>query len=311
MSVFNYFCLNPQYSTTRMVTKERPEIRNNSSSKVQTQLFLPPHLQHGGRGGLRIKGYFKKSFETKPLISIITVVYNGVKHLEKTIQSVTGQNYDNVEYIIVDGGSNDGTLDIIKKYEEVIDYWMSEPDKGISDAFNKGIETATGDWLNFLNAGDCFISKETVSNVAKYFKQKHIITGFSKSGKGKCPRRPKNNLQPLQIKARISHQASFISKSIFLKKGNFSTDFRIRMDYDLWMRVLKEYDFLFIDDILVCFDATGISGSDRKLFYQEELFINTRHLRKHVLINLAVLMKYYIEKLLGRGIIVKLLELVR
>ena len=93
----------------------------------------------------------------KPIISIITVVFNGEKYLEETIQSVLNQTYDNVEYIIIDGGSTDGTLGIIKKYEDKIDYWVSEKDKGIYDAMNKGILVATGDWINFINAGDRLI----------------------------------------------------------------------------------------------------------------------------------------------------------
>jgi glycosyltransferase involved in cell wall biosynthesis len=91
-----------------------------------------------------------------PLISIITVVYNGVSTLEQTILIVINQTYKNIEYIIIDGGSIDGTVDIIKKYEDKLAYWVSEPDKGIYDAMNKGIDKATGEWINFMNAGDCF-----------------------------------------------------------------------------------------------------------------------------------------------------------
>jgi glycosyltransferase involved in cell wall biosynthesis len=106
----------------------------------------------------------------KPLITIITVVYNGEKHLEQTIKSVINQNYKNIEYIIIDGVSTDGTLDIIKKYEEYIDYWVSEPDEGIYDAMNKGIGLANGEFINFMNADDWFVDTKfkTVNNYIKF-----------------------------------------------------------------------------------------------------------------------------------------------
>ena len=97
-------------------------------------------------GGLRTKSFRKTSEIGRPLVSIITVVRNGEKYLEEIIKSVINQTYNNVEYIIIDGGSTDGTLAIIKKYEDYIDYWASERDKGIYDAMNKGMDLAIGDF---------------------------------------------------------------------------------------------------------------------------------------------------------------------
>jgi glycosyltransferase involved in cell wall biosynthesis len=103
----------------------------------------------------------------QPIVSIITVVFNGERFLEATIKSVINQEYKNYEYIIIDGGSTDGTLDIIRKYEKQVSKWTSGTDSGLYDAMNKGIDLATGDYLWFLNAGDEIFDKNTLSNIFK------------------------------------------------------------------------------------------------------------------------------------------------
>ena len=107
--------------------------------------------------------------DIKPLITVITVVYNGEAYLEKTILSVINQTYESVEYIIIDGGSTDGTIDIIKKYKSKINYWINEAYNGIYDAMNKGIKLATGDWINFMNAGDLFYNLSVLEMLHKNF----------------------------------------------------------------------------------------------------------------------------------------------
>ena len=102
-------------------------------------------------GGKRFRR-IREKLNGPPLVSIITVVYNGHRTLEETIQSVVNQNYPNIEYLIIDGGSTDGTMEILKKYDDTIDYWISEPDKGVYHAMNKGIEIAQGEWLYFLGS---------------------------------------------------------------------------------------------------------------------------------------------------------------
>lgn len=157
-------CLEEKYSTTRLLTREQPAIEIKIEDQLESALFLSEGEGREGEGGLRTQDYFKVSQDDKLLITIITVVYNGAQFLEETIKSVIKQTHDNVEYIIIDGGSTDGTLDIIRQYENEIDYWVSEKDRGIYDAMNKGIILATGDWINFMNAGDLFYTLDTLKN---------------------------------------------------------------------------------------------------------------------------------------------------
>lgn len=236
------FCLNPKYSTTRMVTKEQPKIEDSLSSKVQARLFLPPHPQRQGEGGLRTKGHFKKSFDGKPLVSVITVVLNGFKYLEQTIQSVLNQSYDNVEYIIIDGGSTDGTVDIIRKYEEAIDYWVIEPDEGLYDAMNKGIVLSTGKFLYFLGADDFLFNvlDKISSNLTEDSKicYGNVLRGNNTIYDGKF------NLYKI-FKRNICHQAIFYPRNIFILKGNFNTRYNTVADYDLNLRCWADKKIVF------------------------------------------------------------------
>ena len=122
---------------------------------------------------LRTKGLFKQSINEQPLISVITVVFNGKKYLEQTIQSIINTSYENLEYIIIDGGSNDGTLEIIKKYEGQIDYWVSEPDLGIYDAMNKGTIASLGSYTLHINADDLIFDYRALEKIISENKLYH------------------------------------------------------------------------------------------------------------------------------------------
>ena len=260
-----------EYSTTRLATRGLPVIVNNPDDKFKTVLFLPYGESRKGEGGLRTKGYFKKSYNDKPLISIITVVYNGEQFLEGTIQSVIKQTYSNVEYIIIDGGSTDGTIDIIKRYEDYIDYWVSEPDKGIYDAMNKGVVSASGMWINFMNVGDCFCDDNilwSLFNTNKDFANIGVITGFVKIVDStykwvgyRHPYKYLNNCDFIYENC-IAHQATFTSINVFKCVGLFNTNYKIQGDYEFWLRVKKKrIPFLQLKKDIAFFMEDGISST--------------------------------------------------
>lgn len=184
-----------------------------------------------------------------PLITVITVVYNGVKYLEETIQSVINQTYPNVEYIIIDGGSTDGTVDIIKKYEDYIDYWVSERDKGIYDAMNKGIMCSTGEIIGIINADDYLYSK-TLFNVVHVFIKNKIdyIYGcldlISKDGiklKTVCSFGINHFKYKIFKHMPFLHPTLFIKHFVYKKIGLFNTIYTLSGDYDFELRLLKSY----------------------------------------------------------------------
>ena len=169
-------------------------------------------------------------------ITIVTVTYNCVSCLEKTIQSCISQDYKNKEYIIIDGGSSDGTVDLIKKYSSSINFWLSESDKGIFDAMNKGIKHSTGDWIVFMNAGDFFYNEQTISRIFQ-----EDVSGYGViHGKhaaivdGEIQLREQKPFYAVKKKMRgmgFSHQACFV-KSELARKHLFSPTFRLSADYN-------------------------------------------------------------------------------
>jgi len=168
-----------------------------------------------------------------PLVSIITVVYNGKSYLERTIESVLSQNYPNLEYIIVDGNSNDGTIELIKTFGDRI-RWISEPDKGIYDAMNKGISMASGVWVNFLNGGDYFFDSNVVSTVFVQKKNQDIdfIYGDSINKADNFTRyieARKISLATLHSGLGVCHQSMFVRKAII---PNYDLQYRFKAEYN-------------------------------------------------------------------------------
>lgn len=267
--------LNPIYSTLRHLTKDKPTLEQKKENVLNPRLFLPPNPKRKSEGGLRTKGFFKTSYENKPLISVVTVVYNGEAHLEQTILSVLEQEYDNVEYIIIDGGSTDGTLGIIKKYEEAIDYWVSEPDGGIYDAMNKGISLSTGEYIAFLNADDWYLTDSlklvAVTALEKSFDyifgdmDMYDENGFVKK------RKPMHH----KYGSPFGHQAFFVKTSI-ARTHPFDTSFKIAGDYDFMLTLIKKkYSSQQINKTLANFRMTGISSNSN--LDLENFKVNKKH----------------------------------
>ena len=181
-----------------------------------------------------------------PLVSVITVVRNGKEHIAQTIQSVLGQSYDNIEYIIIDGGSTDGTLDIIQRYDDRIAYWISEPDRGISDAFNKGITASTGQIIGLVNSDDWMSLDQVERGVQSLLASsadfvfgdllmhdshgatKHVIHGDPLYAKRITSKMPE-----------LNHPTVLVNRHAYERIGLFETGYHYAMDYEWMLRLHK------------------------------------------------------------------------
>lgn len=214
-------------------------------------------------------------------ITIITVCYNSAKTIENAIQSVISQNYHDLEYIIIDGGSTDGTLDIIETYKDDISLWISEPDNGIYDAMNKGIQRASGDVIAFLNSDDWYVLEADVFNqVERYFIDSgaDIISGniYYVNNEGLKRTVPLNKMtdENILLGAVYPHPAMFVKREIYLKMGCFDTSYKIAADnkwiIDAYMNGVK---MLLVDDYFTCFREGGVSTAGKYDAMQEQFAI--------------------------------------
>lgn len=292
--------LNENFSTTKNLSIVQSILPYASS--------LSEEQKNKQEGGLRIRGYYKKSLDQKPLITIITAVYNGEKYLEETIQSVINQTYDNVEYIIIDGGSTDKTLDILRNYEHALNYWISEKDQGIYDAWNKGIQHAHGEWIAFLGADDLYLSNAIEMYVNKI--QSNQNAEYISSKVVLCD----SNKKPLKIIGlpwdwekfftymSVAHVGSLHHANLFKKYGQYDTNFKICGDYELLLRArnLLKTDFL---NEQTCYMRTGgVSDANPKVFdetYRAKVLHNARSLNLISKLDMYIAMfKWKIRKVL-------------
>jgi glycosyltransferase involved in cell wall biosynthesis len=233
-------------------------------------------------------------------ISIITVCYNSANTLEKTIISVADQTYKEIEYIIVDGNSVDDSVSIIKKYENTISKWISEPDNGLYDAMNKGISMATGDIVGILNSDDTFHSSTVLEEIANFHSKYYIDASLGNivqhnekgklvrlySSKNWCPEKLKIGFMP-------PHPSIFFKRELFDSYGKYELDFTIGADYELITRfLLKEkiswkYSGIMTTAMLV----GGLSSSGASSYN-----LITREIQKALTMNGIVFNSFKIKK---------------
>jgi glycosyltransferase involved in cell wall biosynthesis len=211
--------------------------------------FLPlPAVEKRSEGGLRLKGMRRRLLPDTPLVTIITVVYNGERHLEQAIMSVLGQQYRNIEYIVVDGGSTDRTLEIVEKYEDAIDYWVSARDRGIYHAMNRGISLAQGEIIGLVNSDDyllpwalqkvvaCFACEPKpgyVYGAVDLVRQDGSVFGRS------TPLPHGIAKERIYREMPYPHLACFVSADVYRRVGLFNEQYRLRADYDFAIRLMK------------------------------------------------------------------------
>lgn len=251
-------------------------------------------------------------------ISVVTVSYNAAETIEETIQSVVNQTYDNIEYIIIDGGSTDGTLDIIKKYADRLAYWVSEPDKGIYDAMNKGIAVASGDYINFMNAGDKFINSKIVDLLSKHIVESDdVIYGNWKIDDYSNQIRYPRNLNYMKFGSCLCHQSTF-TKTSLLKLQGYNTSYRIAADYEKACYLYaKGYKFKYINEVIADYSIDGVSDTQTMLSLSEAKNISKKYFTSN-LTNIYFLyskskakMKTILKKVIGKNLFTTLRCLIK
>ncbi len=196
-------------------------------------------------GGIRTKqGLVLNAIQDKPVISVITVVRNAASTIERTMQSVLGQTCRSLEYIIIDGGSSDGTLDLIRKYEDKIAYWVSEPDNGISDAFNKGISLARGEFIALVNSDD-WMSHDQAEQAVRALQSSSADYVYGDllfhDDKGAVLYRINGDPEYTRVirskMPEICHPTCVVRRSAYERFGSFDTRYRYAMDYEWALRL--------------------------------------------------------------------------
>jgi glycosyltransferase involved in cell wall biosynthesis len=203
--------------------------------------------------------------DSRKLVSVITVVYNDCQNIEATIKSVLAQTCDQVEYLVIDGGSKDGTVDVIKCYADRLDYWVSEPDKGLYDAMNKGLAAATGKYISFLNCGDEYLphGMQALTRHAEAHQSQGVSGNmlFRNPFTGETTRKDYARLTALGRKCFTNQCCSIFRRDVYDQYGPFDLSFRIVADVDFYLKIHDQIDIQFIDEDISIFSLGGVSSS--------------------------------------------------
>lgn len=223
---------------------------------------------------------------TQAKISVITASFNAAEALDHTIQNVAQQSYPSVEHIIIDGDSTDDTKNLLLSYETKIK-WLSEPDKGISDAFNKGVQLASGDYLFFLGAGDTFVNPEVLSNIFNHLETSPVlicgkVMRVSEQGKPlwQAPKRwpSRFDKKSLLKKLTLPHQGLFMHQEFFKKFGLFDLSCKFAMDYEILLRAYHQFpSILLVDELVAHWQAGGVGKGRILEIYDEYRRIKKQH----------------------------------
>jgi glycosyltransferase involved in cell wall biosynthesis len=221
-------------------------------------------------GGRRLKGILQKSTPEFPLVTVVTAVFNGQKDLVKCLDSVLRQDYPNIEHIVLDGGSSDGTIDVLREYDDRIAFWKSEPDKGVYDAWNKSLTEACGEWICFLGADDEFLPGAVSAYMALAARNPDAeflssrMTWIHPSGYERRYGEPWS-WRRLSRYMCMAHIGSMHRKRLFERNGQFDTSYRIAADYEFLLRAGAGLRSAFMPTVTAVMRGGGISDSGAAL----------------------------------------------
>ena len=202
-----------------------------------------------------------------PKLSIITINYNNSKGLAKTIETVLEQTFEDYEYIIIDGGSTDGSVDIIKAHADKITYWVSEKDAGVYNAMNKGIVKATGEYCYFLNSGDYLWKRDVLEKVFKESNSEDIVYGNMINGKILQVNHGPHPLTFYDLFIHtIYHQSAFIKKALFDKIGLYSEHFKVISDWEFFVKAIciEHCSYCYVNIDIALYEVGGLSFQDHE-----------------------------------------------